>query len=93
MRFFGRKTLFSFCVNHDIVIPETDKIYALGKSKYENLSGTYSHHLHVEIFSIAINLQLSELNNHFDEVNTTLLRGMASLILDNSFTNYDKTSL
>ncbi|XP_059295392.1 uncharacterized protein LOC132048713 [Lycium ferocissimum] len=58
------KDVSSFCVKHDIVIPEMDKNYALGKSK--------------------------QLNNHFDEVNTDLLLGMASLSPDNSFANYDK---
>ncbi|XP_075101871.1 uncharacterized protein LOC142177296 [Nicotiana tabacum] len=33
---------------------------------------------------------LSELNSHFDALNSDLLLGMASLSPDNSFTNYDK---
>ncbi|XP_059281308.1 uncharacterized protein LOC132035001 [Lycium ferocissimum] len=84
------KDVSSFCVKHDIVIPEMDKNYALGKSKHKISSVKYSHHLRVEVFNIVIDLQLAELNNRFDEVNTDLLLGMASLSPDNSFANYDK---
>ncbi|XP_059289036.1 uncharacterized protein LOC132042532 [Lycium ferocissimum] len=82
------KEVSSFCVKHDIVIPEMD--YVFGKSKRKSSSVKYSHHLCVEVFNVAIDLQLAELNNHFDEVNTDLLLGMASLSPDNSFANYDK---
>ncbi|XP_060216886.1 uncharacterized protein LOC132644319 [Lycium barbarum] len=84
------KDVSSFCVKHDIVIPEMDKNYALGKSKRKSSSVKYSHHLCVEVFNAVIDLQLAELNNRFDEVNTDLLLGMGSLSLDNYFTNYDK---
>ncbi|XP_059289856.1 uncharacterized protein LOC132043367, partial [Lycium ferocissimum] len=84
------KDVSSLCVKHIIVIPEMDKNYALGKSKRKISSVKYSHHLRVEVFNTAIDLQLAELNNHFDEVNTDLLLGMASLSPDNSFANYDK---
>ncbi|XP_070034258.1 uncharacterized protein [Nicotiana tomentosiformis] len=80
----------SFCSKHDIVIPEMDKNYHLGKSKRRSSSVTYSHHLRVEVLNTIIDLQLSELNSHFDAVNINLLLGMASLSPDNSFANYDK---
>ncbi|XP_060210271.1 zinc finger A20 and AN1 domain-containing stress-associated protein 9-like [Lycium barbarum] len=63
----------SFCVRHDILIPEMDKNYHIGKSKHKSLSVTYSHHLHVEVFNVVIDLQLAELNSRFDAVNTDLL--------------------
>ncbi|XP_060216803.1 uncharacterized protein LOC132644240 [Lycium barbarum] len=84
------KDVSSFCVKHDIVIPEIDKNYALGKSKHKSSSVKYSHHLRVKVFNAIIDLQLAELNNRFDEVNTDLLLGIASLSPDNSFANYDK---
>ncbi|KAM3375090.1 hypothetical protein P3S68_013804 [Capsicum galapagoense] len=65
-----------------------NKNYALGKSKRKISSITYSHHLRVEI-----DLQLGEPNSRFDEVNTDLLLGMASLSPDNSFVNYDKNRI
>nr|XP_016475904.1 PREDICTED: uncharacterized protein LOC107797516 [Nicotiana tabacum] len=80
----------SFCAKHDIVIPEMDKNYHLGKSKRRSSSVTYSHHLCVEVFNTVIYLQLSELNSRFDAVNSNLLLGMASLSPDNFFANYDK---
>ncbi|XP_070013079.1 uncharacterized protein [Nicotiana sylvestris] len=80
----------SFCAKHDIVIPEMDKNYHLGKSKRRSSSVTYSHHLRVEVFNTVIDLQLLELNSRFDAVNSNLLLGMASLSPDNSFANYDK---
>ncbi|XP_070050194.1 uncharacterized protein [Nicotiana tomentosiformis] len=82
-----------FCVKHGIVIPEMDMNYVRGKSKHKKSSVTYSYHLRVEIFYAIIDLQLSELNNRFNKVNTDLLLGMASLSPDNSFANYDKDKI
>ncbi|XP_075086401.1 uncharacterized protein LOC142169093 [Nicotiana tabacum] len=79
-----------FCVKHDIVIPEIDMNYSRGKSKRKKSSVIYSYHLRVEVFSTVIDLQLSNFNSRFSEVNTDLLLGMASLSPDNSFANYDK---
>ncbi|XP_075109135.1 uncharacterized protein LOC142180928 [Nicotiana tabacum] len=67
-----------------------DMNYARGKSKRKKSSVTYSYHLRVEAFYAIIDLQLSELNSRFNEVNTDLLLGMASLSPNNSFANYDK---
>nr|XP_009615491.1 zinc finger MYM-type protein 1-like [Nicotiana tomentosiformis] len=50
-------------------------------------------HFTKRIFCAAIDLQLSELNNLFSEVNTDLLLGMASLSPDDSFANYDKNKI
>ncbi|XP_070043109.1 uncharacterized protein [Nicotiana tomentosiformis] len=76
-----------------IVIPKIDEKYGLGKSKHKSSTVTYSHHFHVEVFCAAIDLQLSELNNRFSEVNTDLLLSMASLSPDDSFANYDKNKI
>ncbi|XP_009606366.2 uncharacterized protein [Nicotiana tomentosiformis] len=64
--------------------------YVRGKSKRKKLIVTNSYHLRVEVFYDIIDLQLSELNNRFNEVNTDLLLSMASLSPDNPFANYDK---
>ncbi|XP_047264700.1 zinc finger MYM-type protein 1-like [Capsicum annuum] len=87
------KDVSLFCSKHDIMISEMNKNYALGKSKRKISGITYSHHLCVEIFHVVIDLQLGELNSRFDEVNTDLLLGMASLSPDNSFVNYDKNRI
>ncbi|XP_009593874.1 uncharacterized protein [Nicotiana tomentosiformis] len=70
-----------------------DMNYVRGNSKRKKSSVTYSYHLRVEVFYAIIDLQLSELNNRFNEVNTDLLFGMASLSPDNSFANYDKDKI
>ncbi|XP_060210959.1 uncharacterized protein LOC132637973 [Lycium barbarum] len=82
-----------FCEKNGIMIPEMNEKYGLGKSKRKSSSVIYSHHLRVEVFYAVIDLQLSELNNHFSEVNTDLLLGMASLSPENSFANYDKNRI
>ncbi|XP_019250997.1 PREDICTED: uncharacterized protein LOC109229905 [Nicotiana attenuata] len=83
----------SFCDNNGIAIPKMDEKYALGKSKRKSSTVTYSHHLYLEVFYAAIDLQLLELNSRFSEVNTALLLGMASLSPDDSFANYDKNKI
>ncbi|XP_070015990.1 uncharacterized protein LOC142174214 [Nicotiana tabacum] len=84
---------YSFCDKNGIVIPKMDEKYALGKSKRKSLTVTYFYRLYVEVFCAAIDLQFSELNSRFSEVNTSLLLGMASLSPDDSFMNYDKNKI
>ncbi|XP_060211806.1 uncharacterized protein LOC132639372 [Lycium barbarum] len=72
----------SFCVKHDILIPEMDKNYHIGKSKCKSSSVTYSHHFLIEVFNAVIDLQLAELNSRFDAVNSDLLLDL-SYELDN----------
>ncbi|XP_016574071.2 uncharacterized protein LOC107871678 [Capsicum annuum] len=82
-----------FCEKNDIVIPEMNDKYGLGKLKRKSSSVTYSHHLRVKVFYGVIDLQLSDLNNRSSEVNTDLLLGMASLSPVNYFENYDKDKI
>ncbi|XP_070031551.1 uncharacterized protein [Nicotiana tomentosiformis] len=82
-----------FCDKNGIVIPKMDEKYALGKLKCKSSNVTYSYHLYVEVFCAAIDLELSELNNCFSEVNIDLVLGMASLSTDDSFANYDKNKI
>ncbi|XP_075101841.1 uncharacterized protein LOC142177268 [Nicotiana tabacum] len=87
------KDVSLFCVKHSIVISEMNMNYVRGKSKRKKSSGTYSYNLRAEVFYAIIDLQLSELNNHFNKVNIDLLLSMASLSRDNSFVNYDKDKI
>ncbi|XP_047264228.1 uncharacterized protein LOC107865421 [Capsicum annuum] len=80
----------SFCDSHDILIPKLDEPYFPEKSKRKCLDVCYSHHLRVEIFCAVIDVQLQELNERFDVVNSDLLLGMGSLNPVNSFSNFDK---
>ncbi|XP_060182183.1 uncharacterized protein LOC132611833 [Lycium barbarum] len=83
----------SFCVKHNILIPKMDKNYHIGKSKRKSSNVTYSHHLHVEVLNVVIDLQLTAFNSRFDAVNSDLFLGIASLSPDNSFANYDKDKI
>uniref|UniRef100_A0A1S3X156 Retrovirus-related Pol polyprotein from transposon TNT 1-94 n=1 Tax=Nicotiana tabacum TaxID=4097 RepID=A0A1S3X156_TOBAC len=67
-----------------------DESYFPGKSKRKSSGVCYSHCLHVEIFYVVIDVQLQELNDHFDVVSSDLLLGMASLNPANFFANFDK---
>ncbi|KAJ9561799.1 hypothetical protein OSB04_006959 [Centaurea solstitialis] len=52
-------------------------------SKVSNL-----HHSQVDVFYSVIDMQLQELNNHFNEANTTLLLFLASLSPRQSFKSF-----
>ncbi|KAG5605674.1 hypothetical protein H5410_027166 [Solanum commersonii] len=80
----------SFCDVHDILIPKLDESYFPGKSNGKSLGVGYAHHLRVEVFFVVIDVQLQELNDHFDVVSSDLLLGMGSLNSVNSFSNFDK---
>nr|XP_009783415.1 PREDICTED: uncharacterized protein LOC104232020 [Nicotiana sylvestris]XP_016490839.1 PREDICTED: uncharacterized protein LOC107810561 [Nicotiana tabacum] len=65
-----------------------DEDYPRSKRKKSGIS--YAHHFHVEIFYAVINLQLHEINSHFDVVTSDLLLGMTCLNPVDSFANFDK---
>lgn len=70
-----------------------DEKYDLGKLTRNSSIVIDSHHLRVKVFYAFIGLHLLELNNRFNGVNTDLLFGMTSLILENSFLNYNKKKI
>lgn len=51
---------------------------------------TNLHHYRVEFFFVVIDIQLQELNERFNEVNTELLLCLASLCPGDSFVAFDK---
>ena len=54
---------------------------------------TNLHHFRVELFYSIIDMQLQELNDLFDEVNTDLLLCMTYLNPNDSFLTFDKNRL
>lgn len=54
---------------------------------------TYYHHFKNEIFNVVHDQVIVELNNHFPERSTQLLRCIACLDPKNSFANYDRDKL
>ncbi|XP_055829668.1 uncharacterized protein LOC129898965 [Solanum dulcamara] len=83
--------VYSFCAKHDILIPNMTEYYPRSKHKKSEVS--YLHHFREEVFYAVINLQLQELNNHFDVVTSDLLLGMASLDPSDSFANFNKSRI
>jgi hypothetical protein len=60
----------SFCVRHDIEIPDLDDTHSatrLGRSRLEENKVTIEHYFKVEIFFAIIDQQLQELNSRFSE--------------------------
>ena len=62
-----------FCVKHDInVINKDDRYIACGRSQHNAKKAKNMHHYQVDLFYAIIDLQLQELNNHFNEVTIEL---------------------
>ena len=82
-----------FCVKYKIVIPHMEDLFVLQERSRRNVEGkTNLHHYRVEVFYEVIDMQLQELNNRFNEVNTELLC-MSCLDPSNSFSAYYKRKL
>jgi hypothetical protein len=61
-----------------------------GKSKGRVSKVTNEHYYRVEALYTVVDMQLQELNNRFNEVNTDLLLGLSCLNPIDSFSNFDK---
>ncbi|PIN11338.1 hypothetical protein CDL12_16064 [Handroanthus impetiginosus] len=85
--------VFSFCEKVKVDIPDMNDLYARGKSRRKVSEVTYLHHYRVELFYTVIDMQLQELNDRFNEVNTELLSCVACLNPSNSFVAFDKQKL
>ena len=84
----------SFCVKHKIKVPNMEDIYVVqGRSRRNPDESTNRHYYYVELLYAVLDLQLQELNNRFNEVNTELLICMASLDPTNSFSAFSKVKL
>ena len=84
----------TFCGKHNIDVPNMDDMYvARGRSRRKSQARLNSHYYRVELFYTIIDMQLQELNNCFNEVNTELLLCIAFLNPSNSFAAFDKQML
>ena len=98
MRDNGWESLFkrvkSFCDKNEIKVPKMDKeVNARGTYSRRRQKVTNMHFYHIEIFITAIDVILSEMNHHFNEVSSELLVCMASLNPRNSFSSFDVDKL
>ncbi|XP_070670838.1 uncharacterized protein [Malus domestica] len=84
----------SFCEKHYIDVPNMEETFILtGRSRRNAPIKTNRHHYHVELFIYVIDEQITELDDHFNEVNTELLICLACLSPKDSFVAFDKPKL
>ncbi|GAB2268837.1 hypothetical protein Dimus_038737 [Dionaea muscipula] len=84
----------TFCVKHNIQIPDLNDVYApLGRKKRGLAKVTNLHHFQVDVFLSVVDIQLQELDNRFDEVNKELLICMACLCPLDRFSSFDTAKL
>ncbi|XP_075084897.1 uncharacterized protein LOC142168135 [Nicotiana tabacum] len=70
----------TFCIKHDIRIPNFDEPYAnSGRSRHKVVDHTTLHHYRVDIFYKIIDRQLQELDDRFNEGTNDLFHGVACL--------------
>ncbi|XP_050136101.1 uncharacterized protein LOC126611783 [Malus sylvestris] len=86
--------VLSFCVQHHIEVINMDETYvAHGRLRHNTHKKTNRHRYKVELFSVVIDSQLTELNDRFNETITELLICLASLSPNDSFAAFDKEKL
>ncbi|XP_073360019.1 uncharacterized protein [Aegilops tauschii subsp. strangulata] len=92
----GWESLFedvkSFCVKHEIDIPDMDQRYVdVTKSRNKHHNTTVIHHYKVDVFNVAIDQQVIELNDRFSSQVTELLNLCSSL--DPRHDAFDKSKI
>ncbi|CAI0434959.1 unnamed protein product [Linum tenue] len=84
----------SSCTKDSIHIPIMHDVYVLpGRSRRKAPDITNLHHFQVELFYTVVDMQLQELNNRFDEVNTRLLTCMTCFSPESEFAAFDLEKL
>ncbi|CAN6583365.1 unnamed protein product [Malus baccata var. baccata] len=83
-----------FCEEHDIIVPNMEDLHFVpGKSRRKAPKITNFHYYRVDLYFQVLDMQLKELNDRFNEVNTELLLCMACLSPVNNFASFDKTKI
>ncbi|GKC19971.1 zinc finger MYM-type protein 1-like protein [Tanacetum coccineum] len=79
-----------FCKKYNILVPDMNVTYRdIIQSRHKKDNVTVEHHYRVDVFIVAIDSQLQELNNRFSESVSELLRLSATLDPRKSFNSYD----
>src|SRR5262249_2201658 len=81
--------VFVFCARHNIKIPNMSRQYKYGRACQEDDPISVEQHYHVEIFNSAIDFQLMELNNRFNETTIELLTLSAALDPTDCFKSFN----
>ncbi|KAL7149365.1 hypothetical protein ABFS83_05G035300 [Erythranthe nasuta] len=86
-----------FCVEHDILVPNMDDNFLLysrdGRISRRGTQITNLNHYQIEVLYTVIDLQLSKLNDRFDNTNTELLTLISCFDPSNSFSTFDTNAL
>ncbi|CAN6556767.1 unnamed protein product [Malus baccata var. baccata] len=83
-----------FCEEHDIIIPNMEDLHFVPiKSRRKAPKITNFHYYRVDLYFQVLDMQLKELNDRFNEVNTELLLCMACLSPVNNFASFDKAKI
>ncbi|XP_062075023.1 uncharacterized protein LOC133779036 [Humulus lupulus] len=86
--------VYNFRMKFNIDVLDMNHMYCpQGKSQCKAPRLTNFHYFRVDFFNTVIDLQLQELNSHFNEANTELLLCLACLSPANSFSSFDKGKL
>jgi hypothetical protein len=84
----------TLCGKNEIEVSDMDKeINVRGTSRRRKQKVTNKHYYHVEIFLVAIDAILIELNHRFSEISSELLVCMTCFNPRNSFSNFDVDKL
>ena len=84
------KKVKTFCERNEIEVSDMDdEINVRGTSRRRKQKVTNMHYYHVEIFLVAIDAILTELNHRFSETSSELLVCMACFNPRKSFSNFD----
>lgn len=90
------ETLFnkvtSFCTKYDIVVPDVDASY-VSQGRPKRFVQQEKNLQHFWVFLGAIDLQLNQLNERFDEVNMDLFSCMTCLSPRDDFSSFNKKIL
>ncbi|KAG8635677.1 hypothetical protein MANES_16G054463v8 [Manihot esculenta] len=89
------KEVTEFCEGHSIDEPNMEN-FVHGRSRKRLKGGepmTYLHHFRIDIFIKVIDVIAMEMDKHFTEANTELLRCVMCLDPSNSFANFDHVRL
>ncbi|CAN6541607.1 unnamed protein product [Malus baccata var. baccata] len=83
-----------FCEEHDITIHNMEDLHFVpGKSRRKAPKITNFHYYRVDLYFQVLDIQLKELNDRFNEVNTELLLCMTCLSSVNNFASFDKEKI
>ncbi|XP_066383478.1 uncharacterized protein [Miscanthus floridulus] len=88
------KRVITFCKKNEIEVPDMDKeINVRGTPRRRKQKVTNMHYYHVELFLVAIDALLTEMNHRFSETSLELLVCMAAFNPRDSFSNFDVKKL